>query len=181
MALLQPPLVRAGSVGIQMSQNPLTEQPNRVRVVGAGLLQQGGFYRGGVPGPLRLRDRLNRLGDHRGMLQAHLTGGNSRGGMGKDRLQGLPGQAAPGTEALHRPHPPPRHGQITPQLHRDQISQAAIAQRAGHITSVQLGQRRQLPEPLPRDVGLRLRHHRKLLRIGRTLLAHAFDSTIERR
>ena len=138
-------LVRARAVRIEMSQNPLPEQPNRTGIAGPGVLQQRGLDRSGMFGPSRLWDRLHRLGNRRRVIGADLASGQRRSGARMDRFQRLAGQAAPGTEPLHRHRPPTRFGPGAPHLRADQNREAAQAQGARHIPRVELGQHGKLP------------------------------------
>jgi hypothetical protein len=143
------------------------------------MLQQGGLNRLGVLSLLGTRNRLDRVGDHRRMLRPDLTGRESLSGGWITRLERLAGQAAPGTEPLHRQIPLAGLARITAQLRRDQLRQPAKTQSAGNIARIKLGQDGKLPVLFAGNHSLRLRHRSKQLGVscGRELLDHMFDST----
>ncbi|HJQ02563.1 MAG TPA: hypothetical protein VJ851_13260 [Jatrophihabitans sp.] len=73
MRLLEPLLIGAGSVRVQVGQDPLTQKPHRARIADPGVLEQGGFHRFGVPGSIRSRYCLNDLSNRGGMLGTNVT------------------------------------------------------------------------------------------------------------
>ena len=154
VGLLPALLLRARSVRIEVGEDPLTQQLDGARVTGPGVLQQRRLDLPGVLGLLRSGNRFDNLGDLGRMLRPDLTGRERLRGGRQPRLQRLAGQAPPGTEPLHRQIPLPRLARAAAQLRRDQLRQAAIAERAGNIARVQFGQHRQLPELHPGKLGL---------------------------
>ena len=112
------------------------------------------------------------------MFQADLTDRESLRGGRIHRLQCFPGQAAPGTEPLHRHRPPAGLRGSAAHLGSDQLGQPAKAERAGHIARVQLGQQGKLLilQPDDRRLGLGHRSQQLGIRRGRKLLDHIFDS-----
>jgi hypothetical protein len=142
------------------------------------MLQQGRLNRFGVFGPTGSRDRLDRVGDDRGVLDADLTGRERRGGVRIARFQRFAGQAAAGTEPFHRQGPFTRLDRDISKMGLDQLGQTPKAQRARHIPRVQLGQHRKLPELQPSKLRLQLHNLGKQQRIrsGAKLLDHIFDS-----
>jgi len=113
------------------------------------------------------------------MIGTDLTYCESLGGSRVVRIQGFSGQAAPGTEALHRLRSLTRLGPSAAQLCADQIRQPAKAQSARHIPCVELGQYRKLPELQPDELRLKLHDfgEQRIVRSGSKLLDHIFDFT----
>jgi hypothetical protein len=175
--LLHPFLGRSGAVWVQVRQNPLTQQPHRPWIDGAGVLQQCGFHRCGMGRPVCHRDLFHGVRDRRRMLRADRT---IRQGRSKDwvnRLQHLTGQSPPSTEPLHRQRPTTRLGASAPHLRRDQIRQPTQPQLTRHVPRLKLRQHFQLPELHPCQLNFQRPQLSQQLRIGSggELFDHAFD------
>ena len=122
--LLLAALVRAGSVRVQVGEDPLTQQPNRQRITGASVHQQRPFHLLGMLGAVGAVGVRNRF-DYGCYLccvvEPDLTVAESLGGGGVNRFQRFADEAAPGTEPLHRQDSLTCLGLGAAQLRTDQL------------------------------------------------------------
>jgi hypothetical protein len=178
--LLQAFLGRARAVRVQVRQDPLTQQPDRARVDGAGMLQQRRLDLDGMRSAVGNRDRLDGVGDRRRMRSTDRTIGESHGNVWVNRFQGFTGQRPSAAEPFHRLRPTTRLHPSAPHLCSDQIRQPSQAELAGNVAGVQLGQHLQLPELNTGQLHLQRTQLSQQLPIrgGRQLFDHVFDSTV---